>query len=266
MFETQKFSTVFGALGLFRTFGLASALVSLSALPSLAADSTEACTEGGYMLVMGGIEDESIVPDMERAMSYGPAVWDLVESYDAFYVIRKAPDVVYEGNWPAWKAGVISKWPCRETGIEFWNSNAYQNEVKPLRKDAGYYDVGMFNAGPKFPPAKNQDLVPASCTNPFLVITLSKVTDTDAYGQYTAAIRETNLARRAGLGILLSGQPLEVLEGDWPSAYNTMVMTFPCKGAWEAFYAGEPYQSEIMPLRKDAGDFIIVGFEPERVE
>lgn len=260
MVEIRKITTALGGLGLAVTFWGAPA--GLNA----AETSSETCTENGYMLVMGGIEDESTVPDMDRAMSYGPAVWDLVESYGAFYLIRHAPDKIYEGDWPAWKLGVISKWPCRETGIEFWNSDAYQNEVKPLRKDAGYYDVGMFNAGPKFPAAENQDLVPAACNSPYLVITMSKVTDTDAYGQYTAAIRETNLARRAGLGILMSGQPLEVLEGDWPSAYNTMVMTFPCKGAWEAFYAGEPYQSEILPLRKDAGDFIIVGFEPERIE
>lgn len=248
------------------TFWFAAALWSYSAPLSLAAETEETCAAGGYMLVMGGIEDESTVPDMERAMSYGPAVWDLVESYDAFYVIRKAPDKVYEGIWPAWKAGVISKWPCRETGIEFWNSNAYQNEVKPLRKDAGYYDVGMFNPGPKFSPAETEDMVPASCTQPYLVLTLSKVTDTEAYGQYTAAIQRTNIARRAGFQLMFGGQPKEILEGDWPSEYNTMAMLFPCEGAWDAFYGGEPYQSDILPLRKDAGDFIIVGFEPERVE
>lgn len=248
------------------TFAGLGALIALNTTPGIAADAPETCTKDGYMLVIGGIEDDSTVPDMERAMSYGPAVWGLVESYGAFYVIRKVPDDVYEGEWPSWKAGVISKWPCRETGIAFWNSDAYQNDVKPLRKNAGYYDVGMFNPGPKFPPAETQDLVPASCSSPYLVITLSKVSDTDAYGQYTAAIQKTGIARRAGLGIMLSGQPLEVLEGDWPSEYNTMVMTFPCKGAWEAFYAGEPYQSEILPLRKDAGDFIIAGFEPERIE
>ena len=226
----------------------------------------QVCTEDGYMLVMGGIEDPSTVPDKERAQSYGPAVWSLVESFGAFYVLRGTPETVYEGEWPAWKAAVISKWPCRETGSEFWNSDAYQNDVKPRRKNAGVYDVGMFNAGPKFPPAENQDLVPASCSTPYLVITMSKVTDTDAYGQYTAAIQDTNIARRAGFQLLMSGQPKEVLEGDWPSDYNTMVMAFPCKGAWEAFYAGEPYVSDILPLRKDAGDFIIAGFTPERVE
>lgn len=226
----------------------------------------QSCTEDGYMLVMGGIEDPSTVPDPELARSYGPAVWSLVESYDAFYVLRGTPETVYEGNWPDWKAAVISKWPCRETGLEFWNSDAYQNDVKPRRKDAGVYNVGMFNPGPKFPPAETQDLVPASCSNPYIVITMSKVTDTEAYGQYTAAIQKTNIARRAGFQLLLGGQPTDVLEGDWPSDYNTMVMAFPCKDAWDAFYAGEPYVSDILPLREDAGDFIIAGFTPERVE
>ncbi|MEQ9446796.1 MAG: DUF1330 domain-containing protein [Rhodospirillaceae bacterium] len=228
--------------------------------------STESCTPGGYMMVMGGIEDPSTVPDMTQARKYGPAVWDLVESYDAFYVVRKTPDVVYEGNWPDWKAGVISKWPCQETGVQFWNSNAYQNEVKPLRKAAGVYEVGMFEAARAFPQAKIQDLVPANCRNPFLVVIMSKVTDPEAYGQYGKAIMETGLARRAGIRMLFSGQPQEVLEGDWPADYNTMVSVYPCREAWEAFYAGEPYTSEIRPLRANAGDFIIMGFEPERVE
>ena len=232
----------------------------------MANQSSEACTPGGYMLVMGGIEDPATVPDMERARTYGPAVWGLVESYDAFYVVRKTPDVVYESKWPEWKAGVISKWPCRETGVSFWTSAAYQNEVRPLRENAGTYEVGMFNAARAFPPAENQDLVPANCTTPFLVMILSKVTDPDAYSQYGKAIMESGLARRAGIRMLFSGQPQEVLEGDWPSEYNTMVSAYPCREAWEAFYAGEPYTSDIRPLRATAGDFIIVGFEPERVE
>lgn len=37
----------------------------------------QACTEGGYMLVMGGIEDPSTVPDRERARLIVPpcGVW-----------------------------------------------------------------------------------------------------------------------------------------------------------------------------------------------
>lgn len=226
----------------------------------------QACTEGGYMLVMGGIEDPSTVPDPDLARSYGPAVWNLVESYGAFYVLRGTPDEVFEGNWPAWKAAVISKWPCRETGTAFWNSDAYQNEVKPRRKNAGVYDVGMFNPARAFPPTKTQDLVPDACSEPYLVLILSKVTDPVAYGKYGKALGETGVARRAGLSMLFTGQPTEVLEGTWPEGYNALISVYPCKAAWQAFYSGEPYDSDIKPLRKDAGDFIIVGFTPERVE
>lgn len=236
------------------------------ALAEDASDPAQTCTEGGYMLVMGGIEDQSTVPDAELARSYGPAVWGLVESYGAFYVLRATPDEVYEGTWPDWKAAVISKWPCRETGSEFWNSNAYQNDVKPRRKNAGVYDVGMFNAAGAFPPAKTQDLVPESCNTPYLVLILSNVTDADAYGQYGKALRETGVARRAGINLLFSGEPKEVLEGTWPDSTNALISVYPCQAAWDAFYSGEPYASDIKPLRKDAGNFTIVGFTPERVE
>jgi uncharacterized protein (DUF1330 family) len=246
-------------LGIAATFGANSAF-------SETLDPAQACSKDGYMLVMGGVEDPSTVPDMERAQKYGPAVWDLVESYGAFYMVRKAPDVVYEGDWPDWKAGVISKWPCRETGLTFWHSDAYQNEVKPLRKDAGAYDVGMFNAANPGTPAENQDYVPEACTEPFLIVGLTKVTDAEAYGRYSKAIRASNLPRRAGYKLLFGGQPAEVLEGTWPEGYATMVSLYPCRAAWEAFYTGAPYVSDIKPLRAGAGDFIIVGFEPERVE
>lgn len=245
---------------------LALSSVTWGTLAAEAEDAPEVCTKDGYMFVMGGIEDPSTVPDPALAQSYGPAVWSLVESYGAFYVLRGSPDEVFEGQWPSWKAAVISKWPCRETGTEFWDSDAYQNEVKPRRKNAGIYDVGMFNPARPLPPAENQDLVPDSCETPYLVVILSKVTDPDAYGQYGKALRETNIARRAGLSMLFSGQPTDVLEGTWPEGYNALVSVYPCKVAWEAFYKGALYDSEIKPLRKDAGDFIIVGFTPERVE
>lgn len=229
-------------------------------------DGESACSADGYMLVMGGVADPASVPDPERAAKYGPAVWDLVESYGAFYLVRNVPDVIYEGDWPDWKAVVISKWPCRETGLEFWYSDAYQNEVKPLRKDAGAYDVGMFDQRDPGARAETEDVVPDACTDPFLVVGMTKVTDTEAYSRYSQAIRSSNLPRRAGYTLLFGGQPKEVLEGDWPADYATMVSVYPCREAWEAFYNGEPYVSEIKPLRAGAGDFLILGFQPERLE
>ncbi len=230
------------------------------------ADAPASCSADGYMLVMGGIEDLSTVPDMERANSYGPAVWDLVESYDAFYLIRTTPTVVYEGDWPDWRATVVSKWPCRETGVEFWYSDAYQNIVKPLRENAGAYIVGMFDARDPGAPAAEQDFVPDACSDPFLVVGMTKVTDPEAYGRYSNAIRSTNMPRRAGYKLLFGGQPVEVLEGDWPGDYATMVSVYPCREAWENFYLGDEYVNNVKPLRDGAGDFLIMGFEPERVE
>ena len=108
--------------------------------------------------------------------------------------------------------------------------------------------------------------MPDSFSTPYLVLILSKVTDAEAYGQYGKALGETGVARRAGLNMLFTGQPKEVLEGTWPEDTNALISVYPCRAAWDAFYSGEPYASDIKPLRKDAGDFTIVGFTPERVE
>jgi uncharacterized protein (DUF1330 family) len=237
---------------------------NLSTSAPAGSDVASSCDEAAYMFVMGGVEDLSALPDPERVARYGPAVWSLVESLGGRYIVRETPDTVYEGDWPEWKAVIISEWPCVETGRSFWNSDAYQNEVKPLRKDAGSYTVGMFPAGSLGAADGDTDLVPEACDDPYLIITLSTVTDTERYGNYGRAVRETRLARRAGFQYLFGGTPQEMLEGTWPDSTRLIAAVLPCKAAWEAFYLGEQYQSEVKPLREGAGRFVILGFTPER--
>ncbi len=39
---------------------------------------------------------------------------------------------------------VVSRWPSLEAAKAFWNSQEYQEVLKPLRADTGLYDVGLF--------------------------------------------------------------------------------------------------------------------------
>jgi len=46
-----------------------------------------------------------------------------------------------------------------------------------------------------------------------------------------------------------------VLEQDWPANFNTKVTRWPCKEAFDAWYASTEYQTKYKPLRKDAAVF-----------
>ena len=253
-------------IGIAVSFSVTSASESKADISAISPSQAPNCSENGYMLVMGGVENPERIPDPKLAAQYGPAVWSLVESYDAIYLVRKEPDVIYEGEWPNWKLVVISKWPCMETGNEFWHSQAYQHEVKPLRKNAGVYDVGMFDAIPEPPPVKMKKPAPKACDSPFLVLALTKSTDRDNYGAYNEALRKTQLVFRAGAEFLFTGRPAKVLEGNWPEGYNALVSAYPCREAWEAVYYGDAYQSIVKPVRNGLVDMIILGFDAERTE
>jgi len=223
------------------------------------------CDVPGYMLVMGGIEDPSKIPDPIRAAKYGPAVASLVDGHGAYYVVQGRPKTVYEGNWPDWRAVIISRWPCQETANKFWYSDAYQKNTKPLRKDAGTYTVALFEGAPPVVDS-SPAIIPDTCTDPIVILIMSKVTDTEKYTAYSRAILDSNLPRRFGYKSLFMGQPREMLEGNWPEDYSTMVSIWPCKEAWQNFYGGEPYVSTIKPLRKNAGNFVIIELDPKRLD
>jgi len=228
-------------------------------------NSLTACDVPGYMLIMGGIEDRTKIPAPVRSAKYGPAVASLVNSHGAYYVVQGRPKTVYEGNWPDWRVVIISHWPCQRAAHNFWYSDAYQKDTKPLRKDSGSYTVALFEAtSPASKPARA--IIPNACTDPIIILIMSKVTDTEKYNSYSRAIVDSNLPRRFGYKPLFMGQPREMLEGTWPEGYSVMISVWPCKDAWQRFYAGEPYVSDIKPLRKNAGEFLIMELEPRQFD
>ncbi|WP_446830833.1 DUF1330 domain-containing protein [Candidatus Foliamicus sp.] len=51
---------------------------------------------------------------------------------------------VTEGDMWSSRPCVVSRWPSLEAAKAFWNSQEYQEVLKPLRADTGLYDVGLF--------------------------------------------------------------------------------------------------------------------------
>jgi uncharacterized protein (DUF1330 family) len=73
----------------------------------------------------------------------------LLKKYGAEYVVRGPATAVLEGDYLQGRAVVMSKWPSMEKIQEFWNSDEYQKEIKPLRENSGIYDIANFTEAAK---------------------------------------------------------------------------------------------------------------------
>lgn len=233
----------------------------------------ESCAAPGHMLVMGGTADRSKLSEEQskRLQQYGVEVGALIATYGAFYAVRSRPQAVIEGSWPAWKSVVISTWPRRETGQTFWHSDKYSNHVKPLRKDAAEYRVAMFGPPPKHPMqtgAWTAEGGPAAknlaCNLPVYLLVTADATDQAKLGAYRKALNDSGIMYSYGATDVLQGEPAEVLEGDWPKSFSAKVTRWPCKEAFEAFYASADYNTKYKPLRAGAAEFTAVILAEEK--
>ncbi len=96
------------------------------------------------MLVIGRVKD------MEKMQVYSKGIRDhlLYEQEEGYYTTIGKPVEMFEGEWPDDQSVVLARFPSREHAQRFWYSDAYQNEVKPLREGAGDFTVGVFEEMP----------------------------------------------------------------------------------------------------------------------
>jgi uncharacterized protein (DUF1330 family) len=78
--------------------------------------------------------------------AYGKAVAGLLPTYGGRYLLRGAPVKTLEGEWLDRVRVVVSVWPNLKAATDFWYSDVYQKETKPLRDGTGVYDVALFAA------------------------------------------------------------------------------------------------------------------------
>jgi len=93
-----------------------------------------------YMLVIGRIEDGQKMGQYQAALTASR----LYPKNDGSYLVRGRPIDVFEGEWPGDQAVVIAKFASAEHARSFWDSDMYQNEIKPLRAGAGNFTVALF--------------------------------------------------------------------------------------------------------------------------
>jgi uncharacterized protein (DUF1330 family) len=97
--------------------------------------------DAAYMLVLAQL---SGAPD--RGGAYAKAVAALVPQYGGKYLVRGGPLKVVEGEWLSRMRVVLTAFPSMQSATDFWYSDAYQKNTKPLREGTGLYDVALFTA------------------------------------------------------------------------------------------------------------------------
>jgi uncharacterized protein (DUF1330 family) len=93
-----------------------------------------------FMVVVATVTDRS------KMASYAKALADsgLYDAHQGYYAAIGKPIDVFEGDWGDGDSLVVAKFPSAQAARAFWDSEAYQSAIKPLRAGAGSFKVGLF--------------------------------------------------------------------------------------------------------------------------
>lgn len=73
---------------------------------------------------------------------------ELAKRHGGRYIVRGKPVEVLEGDKLANKSVVILEFPSLEQLLGYVKGEEYQNNVRPMRKGTGIYDIGIYEAPP----------------------------------------------------------------------------------------------------------------------
>lgn len=90
-----------------------------------------------FMIVIGRITDSEKMGAYQKALMESGLYPLNRGSYRAF----GRPLDVFEGDVPENQAYVVAEFPSLGAAQAFWNSDAYQQDIKPLREGAGEFEV-----------------------------------------------------------------------------------------------------------------------------
>jgi len=94
-----------------------------------------------YMVIEAEISDTE--PLREQFKKYAAAAAKSVLEFGGEYIVRGAPPLSLEGDWPPETKLVISKWASERQALAFWNSPEYA-KIRKLRLDTAKVRVTLF--------------------------------------------------------------------------------------------------------------------------
>ena len=118
-------------------------LLLLASCNGKAPVTSKVCDTEPVIMVVAG-------PTLDRARmgQYAGAIAKsgLYPEVGGYYLNAPAPVAVFEGDIPDGYVTLMVRFPSLEKAKEFWNSDVYQNEIKPLRLNpsAGDYYVTVY--------------------------------------------------------------------------------------------------------------------------
>ena len=101
------------------------------------------CNSEAVIMVVAG---ETL--DRQRMGEYAAALAEsgLYPKAQGYYLNAPRPVAVFEGDVPENYATLMVRFPSLEVAQTFWNSDAYQNDIRPIRLNpsAGHYTVTVY--------------------------------------------------------------------------------------------------------------------------
>ncbi len=121
-------------------------------LLALPASATEPPAPSGVSLACDGkpviMVVRGLISDLPRLKRYGQALAasGLYPDLGGYYLNAPNAVDVFEGSLPANESILMVRFPCLAHARAFWNSKAYQDEVKPgrLNPSAGDFTVSVY--------------------------------------------------------------------------------------------------------------------------
>ena len=180
----------------------------------------------------------------------------LFDRFEGRYLLNSRAFEILEGESPQHRVTVLARYANRAAFEGFWNSEDYQQRVKPKRAHLPRMNVGLWRM-------REREVVPGAAAaypcppgeSEALLLAHAPRVDTVRWAQYTAAIQASGIIPRHGGNPIVFGAPLAVVEGAFPADSVTIVLRFPCAQAARAFWYSDDY-AEIRKLRDGAGDLV----------
>lgn len=92
-----------------------------------------------FLLVTARVADRTKMAAYVKALAES----GLYEAHGGYYEFVGAPAERLEG-WPDGVTAVLARFPSRAAAEAFWFSAKYQQDIKPLRRGAGTFQVAIF--------------------------------------------------------------------------------------------------------------------------
>lgn len=99
---------------------------------------------------------------------------------------------------------------------------------------------------------------PEACNAPVFLIVLVDGFDRQRAAPYAQALRSTGVVAAHGGRYRAAGEPLAVLEGEWPADRAFVVEEYPCAERALAMWNSATYQEQVKPKRAGTGRYSVI--------